>query len=78
MALKEKAGTLGEGKPAVKNHLNTRTIPHLRYPRANRIWHRFARWRGVGPQYYRIGRTIRYDVRDLDAWLELHRVETRI
>lgn len=31
--------------------------------------------RTPGPPYYKIGRSIRYDVRDLDAWLEGRRVD---
>lgn len=31
--------------------------------------------RTPGPPYYKIGRSIRYDVRDLDAWLETRRVD---
>jgi hypothetical protein len=29
---------------------------------------------GRGPAYLRIGRSIRYRIADLDAWLEAHRV----
>jgi predicted DNA-binding transcriptional regulator AlpA len=36
-----------------------------------------ARHDGRGPRYLRIGRTIRYRIRDLDQWLEQHVVETR-
>lgn len=31
--------------------------------------------RTAGPPYYRIGRAIRYDVADLDAWLAARRVD---
>jgi len=31
--------------------------------------------RTTGPQYIRIGRSIRYLKEDLDAWLEAHRIE---
>lgn len=33
-------------------------------------------WRsqGIGPRYHRIGRAIRYDVADLDAWFDEYRV----
>ena len=30
--------------------------------------------RTPGPPYVRVGRTIRYLIRDLDAWLDQHRV----
>jgi Helix-turn-helix domain len=38
---------------------------------------RKARQLGRGPAYLRIGRTIRYRIKDLDAWLEQYRVKTR-
>jgi predicted DNA-binding transcriptional regulator AlpA len=41
----------------------------------SRPWLRLQRMRGTGPTYIRIGRAIRYDVKDLDAWLAKHRVE---
>ena len=28
-----------------------------------------------GPSYYKIGRSVRYKIEDLDAWLQKHRVE---
>ncbi|HJS88688.1 MAG TPA: hypothetical protein VJ738_01845 [Steroidobacteraceae bacterium] len=31
--------------------------------------------RTPGPAYYKIGRSVRYDVRDLDTWLEGRRVD---
>jgi hypothetical protein len=36
-------------------------------------------WRraGKGPAFFRVGRSIRYSTRDLDAWLAKHRVEPR-
>ena len=40
-------------------------------------WFRAGRMRGRGPAYVRAGRTVRYLIRDLDAWLDRHRVETR-
>jgi hypothetical protein len=40
-------------------------------------WHRKARRHGRGSAYLRIGRTIRYRIGDLDAWLAKHRVEPR-
>ncbi len=43
----------------------------------SRPWLRLQRMKGTGPAYIRIGRTIRYDIRDLDAWLAAHRVECR-
>ncbi len=43
----------------------------------SRPWLRLQRMRGTGPAYIRIGRTIRYDIRDLDAWLAQHRVECK-
>lgn len=59
------------------------TFPRLRLIEADagkyigfsRPWLRLQRMRGTGPAYLRIGRSIRYDIRDLDAWLESHRVK---
>jgi hypothetical protein len=36
---------------------------------------RQARMYGRGPAYLRVGRAIRYLTRDLDAWMQAHRVE---
>ena len=47
------------------------------YLAMSRAWLRQSRMRGRGPAYVRIGRSVRYLVRDLDAFLEAHRVETR-
>jgi len=35
-----------------------------------------ANWRsaGVGPAYYKVGGSVRYDEDDLDAWLAEHRI----
>ena len=41
----------------------------------SRHYLRVARRYGRGPAYIRVGRSIRYRVQDLDAWLEAHRVE---
>ena len=38
-----------------------------------RVWRR----EGRGPAYLKQARSIRYHVRDLDAWLQAHRVEPR-
>lgn len=37
------------------------------------------KWRreGKGPRFLKIGRLIRYLVRDVDAWLEAHAVDGR-
>lgn len=40
---------------------------------AMRVWRR----EGRGPAYIRTGRSVRYLVSDLDAWMARHRVETR-
>ncbi len=42
----------------------------------SRPWLRLQRMKVAGPPYIRIGRTIRYDIRDLDDWLAQHRVCT--
>lgn len=36
-------------------------------------------WRseGIGPRFIRLGRSVRYRLRDLRAWQEAHAVETR-
>jgi predicted DNA-binding transcriptional regulator AlpA len=46
-----------------------------KYVAMSRPWLRLQRMRGTGPTFIRIGRAIRYDIRDLDAWLQAHRVE---
>jgi len=38
---------------------------------------RKCRRTGHGPAYIRVGRSIRYRIKDLDAWLEAHRVTTQ-
>jgi hypothetical protein len=37
------------------------------------------KWRekGKGPCYIKVGRSVRYRIRDLDAWLDAHCVQTR-
>ncbi len=35
---------------------------------------RTLRMRGDGPAYIKLGRAVRYDVRDLDSWLESRKV----
>lgn len=61
-----------------------RTTPHVTDERgaAPYIAHSVAalrQWRrlGKGPAFIRAGRSIRYRIQDLDAWLDNHRVETR-
>ena len=34
--------------------------------------------RTPGPSYYKIGRSVRYDVRDLDKWLDARRVDRSV
>lgn len=48
-----------------------------RYIRMSVPWLRQQRMRGRGPAYVRIGRSIRYRLSDLDAYLAAHRVEPR-
>ncbi len=45
------------------------------YLAMSKPWLRLQRMRGHGPNFLKIGRSVRYDVRDLDAWLQKHRVE---
>jgi predicted DNA-binding transcriptional regulator AlpA len=45
-----------------------------RYLGMSRIWLSQSRMRGTGPEYIRLGRTIRYAVSDLDLYLKSHRV----
>lgn len=40
----------------------------------SKMYLRISRMRGDGPPYLKIGRAVRYDVRDLDRWLESKRV----
>lgn len=47
------------------------------YLAMSRAWLRKVRGQNRGPAYLRIGRSIRYRVADLDAWLDQHRVDTR-
>jgi predicted DNA-binding transcriptional regulator AlpA len=47
------------------------------YTGMSTAWLRQARIRGIGPAYIRVGRSIRYRVADLDAWVAAHRVDTR-
>lgn len=42
----------------------------------SRMFLRISRMRGTGPTYLKLGRSVRYDVRDLDSWLESRRVNT--
>lgn len=41
-------------------------------PRTLEGWRR----RGTGPKYICVGRSVRYRIRDLDAWQDEHAVET--
>ena len=34
--------------------------------------------RTPGPPYYKFGRSVRYKISDLTAWLDAHRVEPRV
>ena len=43
------------------------------YTGMSRMYLRIARMRGDGPPYLKIGRAVRYDIRDLDAWLQTKR-----
>ena len=63
-----------EAQPA---HTTIRERDAARYIDFSDTWMRQARMRGTGPAYIRIGRTIRYRLSDLDAFLARHRVETR-
>jgi len=54
--------------PAVLKEANAST-----YLEMSRSYLRKGRCEGYGPPYIRIGKSIRYKVSDLDAWLELHR-----
>ena len=41
-------------------------------------WCERARWAGTGPAFLKIGRSVFYRRRDVEAWLEAHRhVSTR-
>jgi predicted DNA-binding transcriptional regulator AlpA len=60
------------------------TTPQLRitekdtskYTGMSRSFLRIARMRGKGgPPYIKIGRAVRYDIRDLDQWLADRRVD---
>jgi hypothetical protein len=36
-------------------------------------WLQYARWRGEGPPFYKLGRSIRYDVSELIEWVKAQR-----
>jgi hypothetical protein len=44
----------------------------------SRAWLRCRRMNGLGPNYIRVGRSIRYLVRDLDLFLAEHRVTREV
>jgi len=48
-----------------------------RYIGLSRAYLRQGRALGRGPAFIRIGRSIRYRIQDLDAFLEHHRIATR-
>ncbi|MBI2834772.1 MAG: helix-turn-helix domain-containing protein [Acidobacteria bacterium] len=52
-----------------------REVDAARFIGMSRAYLRMSRWRGSGPPYLRIGRSIRYRVAALDKWLDTHRVE---
>jgi predicted DNA-binding transcriptional regulator AlpA len=41
----------------------------------SQVWLRIARQHRTGPAYFKIGRSVRYAVPDLDKFLETHRVK---
>lgn len=45
-----------------------------KYLGMSRIWLSQSRMKGKGPEFIRLGRTIRYTVLDLDVYLQSHRV----
>lgn len=45
-----------------------------KYLGLSQAWFRAGRMRGRGPAYVRTGRTVRYLARDLDLWIQAHRV----
>ena len=49
-------------------------VEATRYIGMSRPWLRLQRMKRQGPSFLRIGRAIRYDVADLDQWLDSHRV----
>lgn len=38
-------------------------------------WLRLQRMKRRGPSFLKIGRAVRYNVADLDAWMDSHRVQ---
>lgn len=42
-----------------------------------RTWQQW-RFRGQGPRYSKAGRLVRYDVRDVEAWLAAHKTQEPI
>lgn len=39
-------------------------------------WMRQARWRGEGPRYYKLGRSVRYRLTDLEEYVQACAVST--
>jgi predicted DNA-binding transcriptional regulator AlpA len=66
----------GDRRPRSSRHSLTETdaAPYTGYSQA---FLRQSRQRGRGPAYIKVGRSVRYRIEDLDAWLNAHRVETR-
>jgi predicted DNA-binding transcriptional regulator AlpA len=45
-----------------------------KYIGMSRPWLRLSRMKGNGPPHLKISRAVRYDIRDLDKWLESKRI----
>lgn len=45
------------------------------YLRMSRPWLRLGRMNRTGPAYIKQGRSVRYDLCDLDDWIAKHRIE---
>jgi predicted DNA-binding transcriptional regulator AlpA len=61
-----------ENSKQPKKILNEEEASH--YIAMSRPWLRIQRVRHSGPNYLKIGRSVRYSVSDLDSWLESKRV----
>ena len=69
--------TGGGGRNPVLGNTPLRDPEAARYIGMSTAFLRQARMRAKGPAYFRIGRSIRYRVSDLDRWLAARRVVTR-
>ena len=54
-------------------HRRLRTGPAAQYCGQSKSTFEKARLSGRGPVFYKLGRSVVYDTRDLDSWMSAHR-----